>query len=152
MSETLSVSAIRNGTVIDHIPAGQAIRIIQLLSLLSRSNPIMVGVNLVSSRLRKKDLIKIENCHLSSDEVNKIMAFAPKATINRIENFAVSDKIAACLPSTIRAVFVCPNAACITHAETLDTLFHLKQEGKKITLTCHYCENICDRDHVEVRV
>ena len=152
MNETLSVSAIRNGTVIDHIPAGQAVRIIQLLSLLKRPHPIMVGVNLISPHLKKKDLIKIENCFLSPDEVNCIMAFAPCATINRILNFEVAEKITDCLPSVIRSVFVCPNQICITQTESLQTVFHLKQEDKKIILTCHYCETVWDRDQLEVRV
>lgn len=152
MNDKLSVSAICHGTVIDHIPNGQAIRIIQLLSLLGRPNPIMVGVNLVGSRRGKKDLIKIENCFLSENEINQIMAFAPNATINKIENFEVADKITGCLPKTIRSVFICPNKACVTHVEALETLFYLESEGKKITLTCHYCENSYDRDRVEVRV
>ena len=59
MSETLSVSAIKNGTVIDHISPGQALRIIQLLSLPSSKYTVTIGLNLHSKLIGIKDLIKI---------------------------------------------------------------------------------------------
>ena len=152
MNDKLSVSAICHGTVIDHIPEGQALRIIGLLSLLGRPHQIMIGVNLASGRLRKKDLIKIENVQLTEEEANQVMAFAPTATINLIQDYAVARKISAQLPSTIRGVFVCPNPACITRHEPVTTVFQLTEEGKKIHLTCHYCEKTFDRDRAEVRV
>ena len=151
MNPTLMVSAIHHGTVIDHIPHGQAIRIIYLLSLLDRQYQMMLGINLKSTRTGKKDLIKIENCFLTEEEVSRIVAFAPSATINLIENFSVIKKMSAGLPPTIRAVFVCPNPACITHAGVIETVFHLSEENHKIHLDCHYCEKTFDRDTLEVR-
>lgn len=152
MNDKLSVSAICNGTVIDHIPEGQAIRIVELLSLLDRPNPIMIGVHLKSTRLLRKDLLKIENCQLTEDEANKVMAFAPSATINLIEGFQVVKKISARLPESIHAVFICPNPACITRVEPIETVFHLAPDGRNIFLTCHFCEKSFNRDTAEVRV
>lgn len=153
MTKTLSVSAIQNGTVIDHIPPGQATRIIQLLSLLAdQPHPIMIGMNLHSARIGKKDLVKMENCLLPPEEINKIVAFAPSATINMIENYQVVRKISACLTPAIHSVFVCQNTACITRHEQVDTIFHLTQEAAHIFLTCHYCRKTFDRDSIGVRV
>lgn len=152
MSETLSVSAIKNGTVIDHIPQGQALRIIQLLSLLRRKFKIMAGLNLPSNRLGTKDLIKIENYFITEQEANEVVVFAPLATINVIENFEVHHKIKTHLPASMRNVFICPNPACITLTELTDTQFYINQEGKQIKLTCHYCEKVFHRDQVKVKI
>lgn len=146
MNDTLSVSAIKNGTVIDHIPHGQALRILHLLSLLKRQFKIMVGMNLPSKRLGTKDLIKIENYVLTKEEANDIVVFAPPATINVIENFNVTSKVSTHLPSTMKAIFICANPSCITRTERIDSLFYICEEGKKIKLTCHYCENVYTRD------
>lgn len=151
-NEKLSVSAIKNGTVIDHIPQGQALRIVHLLTLLKRQFKIMTGMNLVSKKLGTKDLIKVENYVLTEAEANEVVIFAPSVTINVIENFKVSHKISTHLPDSIKAVFICPNLACITHDEMIDSQFHISEEGKQINLTCHYCEKIFHRDQVKVKI
>lgn len=153
MTKTLSVSAIKNGTVIDHIRAGQALRIVRLLSLLeNNNNKITLGLNLTSKLIGKKDLIKIENRVLTNDEANEIVIFAPEATINIIKDFEVTQKINTHLPESITNVFICPNLACITHNEPIESLFHIEEQGKHIKLTCHYCEKIFDRDLVKVNI
>jgi aspartate carbamoyltransferase regulatory subunit len=150
MNETLSVTAIKNGTVIDHITPGQALRIIYLLSL--NKNKITIGLNLPSKRTGSKDLVKIENRILTENEANEIVVFAPNATINVIENFKVTKKIQTHLPSIMKAVFICPNLACITQTEVIDSCFYISQRSKKIKLTCHYCDKIFDRDQVKVKI
>jgi aspartate carbamoyltransferase regulatory subunit len=152
MSEVLSVSAIKNGTVIDHIAPGQALRIIHLLSLQTDRHKIMVGLNLLSKRIGSKDLIKIEGYNLSEKDANEIVVFSPHATINLVENFQVVKKINTRLPSEIKQAFICPNLACITQLEAMDSYFHISEEGKKIKLTCHYCEKTFSRDQVQVRI
>jgi aspartate carbamoyltransferase regulatory subunit len=152
MSDTLSVSAIKNGTVIDHIPQGQALRIIRLLTLLKRKFKIMVGMNLPSKRLGTKDLIKIENHIITEQEANEIVVFAPPATINVIKEFEVIKKISTHLPESMKAVFACPNPVCITQTELVDSCFYIREEGKQITLTCHYCEKAFHRDQVKVKI
>jgi aspartate carbamoyltransferase regulatory subunit len=149
MTKTLSVSAIKNGTVIDHIPAGQALRIIRLLNLLRKKYRITVGFNLSSKRLGAKDLIKIENHILSDAEANEVTVFAPEATINIIEDFEVTKKISTRLPENIIGVFVCPNPLCITHNEPIASCFHISEYRKQVKLTCKYCEKQFDRDYVK---
>lgn len=149
-SDKLSVSAIKNGTVIDHIPQGQALRIVHLLSLLKRKLKIMTGMNLTSKKLGTKDLIKIENYVLSDEEASEVVVFAPAVTINIIENFEVIKKITTHLPPAIKSIFICPNPVCITHSEPVESHFHITEEGKQIKLTCHYCEKTFNRDQVKV--
>lgn len=149
MNETLPVSAIKNGTVIDHVTAGQALRIIKLLGLENSKNTITIGLNLPSKRLTKKDLIKIENRVLTEDEANEIVVFAPDATINVIEKFNVVKKISTHLPKLMRKVFVCPNIGCVTRTEPVESCFYIKENKKQIILTCYFCEKEFDRDIVK---
>ncbi len=148
MAKTLSVSAIKNGTVIDHIPAGQALKILRLLNIITHKNRATLGLNLSSKSLGLKDLIKIENRSLTDNEANEITVFAPKATINLIENFEIAKKITTRLPESISGVFNCPNPTCITTIEAIKTHFYLEEYSKQIKLTCKYCEKQFDRDQL----
>jgi len=152
MIKTLSVSAIQNGTVIDHIASRQALRIISLLRLLDKKLKVTVGLNLPSKRMQLKDIIKIENHILTNEEANEVTIFAPEATINIIQNFEVTNKITTTTPSTIASVFICPNTVCITRIEPVDSFFMIEEQGQKVTLTCKYCEKSFDRNKVKVRI
>jgi aspartate carbamoyltransferase regulatory subunit len=152
MTKTLSVSAIKNGTVIDHIRTGQALRIINFLRLLNDKHKVTVGLNLVSKSMGLKDLIKVEKRMLTPDEANQIVIFAPEATINIVQDFEVIEKLTTHLPPSIVEVFSCPNLACITHIEAVKSLFYIEERGKQMQLTCHFCEKIFDRDQVKVKI
>lgn len=152
MSETLPVSAIKNGTVIDHITAGQAFRIIHLLSLETSTNKVTIGLHLPSKSMGSKDLIKIENRVLTDEEANEIVVFSPSATINVIQDFHVGKKISTHLPSQIKKVFICPNPVCITHSESIASCFAIAEERKQIKLTCRYCEKVYHRDQLKVGI
>ena len=152
MNETLPVSAIKNGTVIDHIAVNQALRIVHLLGLKHSQHKITIGLHLPSKRLGSKDLIKIENRVLTDQEANDIVVFAPVATINVIENYEVVKKFATSLPNEMRDVFTCPNPVCITRVETRPSRFYIREQGKQIKLSCHYCEKMFDRDKVRVMI
>lgn len=152
MSKTLSVSAIENGTVIDHVPSGQSCRILQLLRLHDNNHKITVGLNLPSKRLKLKDLIKIENHTLAAENANQITIFAPGSTINIIKECEVVEKLKTTLPSSISNVFICPNPACITNAEPVETHFMVAEQGKQINLICKFCEKIFDQNLAAVRI
>ena len=140
MQRKLSVNAIENGTVIDHIPAGQAIAIVQLLKLTQYPNRVTIGLNLRSGSRQLKDLIKVEGYHLSERETQYIALFAPQATINLIKDFTVVTKQLVQRPQTIQGLFACPNSKCITNIEAITTRFHQQQHGGGNRLCCDYCE------------
>lgn len=148
MTKTLSVSAIKNGTVIDHIVAGQALKIMRLLRVFDNKQQATVGLNLKSKSLGLKDLIKIENRMLSESEVNDIAIFAPEATVNIIKDFEVSKKFTAKLPKVILEILICPNINCVSRTEPVTSCFCVEDYGKKIKLSCKYCEKEFDRDQV----
>jgi len=149
MGKTVSVAAIKNGTVIDHIPAGQALKIIYLLQLREQRCKVTLGLHLNSSSMSYKDIIKIEDRFLTEKEAHDVAVFAPNATINIIKNYKVSSKIKAQLPKTIKKILVCPNPRCITEQEPLETLFMVEEFKHKVHLQCYYCEKIFERDEIK---
>jgi aspartate carbamoyltransferase regulatory subunit len=148
MNKTRSVSAIDNGIVIDHIPAGQSLKIMRLLHVVNSKQRVTLGLNLRSTSLKLKDLIKIENRLLTPQEVVQVAIFAPGATISRIENFKVSEKINCKLPKMIGDIFVCPNLNCINHIESKG-YFKIEGSLNNVKLRCFYCEKEFERDQVE---
>lgn len=152
MNKTLSVAAILNGTVIDHITSDQTLRIIHMLKLLDKKHMVTVGFNLPSQRMRFKDLIKIENHMLTDREIDEINVFAPQATINIIKECEVVKKIIASLPPSISSIFVCPNTHCITAKEPVESFFKIEEQGKLVKLTCKYCEKTFDRKQVKIKI
>ncbi len=138
--KTLKVDAIRNGTVIDHIPAGMVLRVLNILSP-RESDVAMIGMNFGSKAMGKKDIIKIEGRELTAEEVNSIALIAPTAKVNIIREFKVAKKGKVEIPKTIEGLMRCPNPNCITNSEPITTRFSvLKQEP--VTLCCSYCERV----------
>lgn len=138
MGETLSVAAIKNGTVIDHITAGQSIRIMKLLGL--QKKKATLGMNLPSKSLGLKDLIKVEDFVISDEAAGQIAVFAPQATINIVQDFNIVRKYKVALPNHLNNILGCLNPRCITNHERASTCFSVQHIGKKVALTCNYCE------------
>lgn len=138
--KTLSVPAIREGTVIDHLKAGSALQIIRMLNLHQSPYIVTVGLNLPSSAIGTKDMIKISGHALTEDETSKIAIFAPQATINIVQDYEVARKFRVQPPATIAQLIICPNSHCITHQEHMPSLFTVKQQKETIWLRCKYCE------------
>lgn len=134
------VFAIKEGTVIDHIPAGQALKIINVLKLNNSEKIVSAGFNFPSKTLKLKDIIKIEGRELNENEANKLALLAPTATVNIISDFNLTKKFKVAIPDKIEKIIVCPNPKCITNHENMDTTFHTKNSDKQIKLQCHYCE------------
>lgn len=149
MSENqLLVNALQSGTVIDHIPAGQAWKIVSRLKILKHKYCVTLGLNLTSARMGLKDLIKIEEKALTKEEMSQVGIFAPDATINIVENYKIVAKEKAALPKTIAGVLVCPNAKCITNFVKGVSCFSVKAHKDEIYLTCRFCEKDFKRDEV----
>lgn len=138
-TKTLSVSAIKNGTVIDHINANCAISILRLLHPTTDHTKITIGINLPSKSTGFKDVIKFEDKQPTAEELIKIAIIAPLATVNIIADYEVSEKFKVSPPKTVENIFCCPNPCCITNYEPMKTLFHLHYFRQETKLQCHYC-------------
>ncbi|MFH1367418.1 MAG: aspartate carbamoyltransferase regulatory subunit [Patescibacteria group bacterium] len=147
--KTYKVCAIKNGTVIDHIPEKKGHEILGLLNLEEWDYPVTLGIAFTSKKIKKKDIIKIENRELTEEEVNKISIIAPTATISIIKNFEMVKKIKPKIPDQLVNILTCANPACVTNNEPAKTRF-TKEPGKELLFHCDYCERIFDLDEIKV--
>jgi len=140
--KVLAVAAIRNGTVIDHIPAGQALKIVHLFHWECHQKLVTLGLNLPSRILSFKDIIKIEDLVLSANEANQVAILAPKATVNIIQDFEVISKFQVSIPASIASIISCPNPKCISNHEEMISSFKVKSHQNHVSLECKYCRRI----------
>ncbi len=136
------VFAIKAGTVIDHITAGHAVKIVRLLNLADENRIVTIGLNFSSKKMGLKDIIKVEGRELTEEEISRIAIFAPQASINIIKKHEVVKKFHAEIPETIEYVVTCPNPKCLTNHESLTSKFHVSHKNNVIHLKCHYCEKV----------
>ena len=144
MQKKLQVEAIEHGSVIDHIPAQQGVKILKFFKFTQTQEKITVGLNLATHSGEAKDLIKIENTFFNDQQANQLALFAPHATINQIKDFKVVNKFQVQLPRSFIGVLVCPNSNCISHNEPVDSRFYVHQK-RNLKLKCHYCEKSFER-------
>lgn len=140
------VAAIKNGTVIDHIPSEKTYQVAQLLGLQELETPVTIGYNFLSRKLGKKGLIKVENKFFTDEEISRLSVVAPNIVLNIIRDFEVIEKKTAVTPDEIKGIVKCNNPKCITNNEPMPTHFHVA-DG---ILTCHYCEKEQDINKVEL--
>jgi len=124
----LKVSAIKEGTVIDHIPARSLFKVISILELQKMETQITIGYNFDSKKLKKKGIIKLTNKFPSQKDLNKIALFAPEAKINIIKNYKVVEKDVVQVPDNIEGIVKCMNPKCITNHEEVKTKFTILEK------------------------
>lgn len=144
----LKVSAIENGTVIDHIPANAVFQVIRILKLDVFENMVLFATNLESKKYGKKGLIKVSNKYFANKELNKISLVAPHASIIEIKDFEVTDKKVVEIPDKIRGIVKCFNPNCVTNLEEIAAYFTVLNK-EETRLKCHYCEKITTKDTME---
>ena len=137
--KAMQVSALCNGTVIDHIPADKLFAVVNLLNIPEMQNNVTIGNNLDSKKLGKKGLIKISDRFFTDDEINKISIVAPNVVLNTIRDYKVVEKREVEMPDEIHNLIKCNNLNCITNTEPRATHFYVANRNTQ-TLKCRYCE------------
>ena len=135
------VTAIQNGTVIDHIPRGKALRVLEMLGLDgSTSVPVSMVMNVPSKKMGSKDIIKVEDRELTQDELNRLALVAPDAHVAIIRAFLVAEKLTIELGDEIINVVRCTFSNCITTnlREPLPHRLFIAHRDP-LELRCHYC-------------
>jgi aspartate carbamoyltransferase regulatory subunit len=145
----LSVSAIENGTVIDHVPAKNLFKVIQILGLDKINNQITFGTNLDSKKLSHKAIIKISDLFFEDEDINRIALVAPDAKLNIIRDYEVIEKKEVKVPDNITGIAKCMNPKCITNFESVVTKFKVISK-KNVALKCHYCEKITNQENLQI--
>ncbi|RLF40101.1 MAG: aspartate carbamoyltransferase regulatory subunit [Thermoplasmata archaeon] len=149
MKKELKIPRIKDGTVIDHITAGQALKVLRILGIPEGTKSIVsVAMYVKSKKMGKKDIVKVENRELDPEEVNKIALIAPKATINIIRDYKVAKKFRVHIPDEIVGIVRCPNPNCISNSEEpIESRFVVVRRDP-LVIKCYYCErkpdNIAD--------
>ena len=134
----MNIDSIKNGMVIDHIPAGQSMTLYRLLKLDKLECSVAIIKNVTSKKMGKKDIIKID----SEMDVNvDLLGFIdPNITVNIIKNGERVEKKQMELPEEISGILACKNPRCITSVEQeLTQRFKLTDREKKV-YRCAYCE------------
>ena len=134
----LAVAALRNGTVIDHIPSESLFKAVEMLGIANLDKSVTIGFNLASRRLGRKGIIKIADVELSPETVSRIAILAPTAVINTIRDYRVVEKRPVALPEEIVDQIVCNNPKCVTRNQPIPTRFNVVDRGP-VRVRCHYC-------------
>jgi aspartate carbamoyltransferase regulatory subunit len=135
------VTAIRNGTVIDHIPSGHAMRVLEMLAVdKSTSVPVSMVMNVPSKKMGTKDIIKVEDRELNQDELNRLALVAPDARVAIIRAYSVAEKMTIELGDEVTNVVRCTFSNCITTNPREPLAHRLKVLSRvPLELRCHYC-------------
>jgi aspartate carbamoyltransferase regulatory subunit len=150
VSGKIRIVKIVDGTVIDHIRAGNALEVLKILGITGKNgNVVTLAMNISSSRIEKKDIVKVENRFLDTAEVARIALVAPEATINLIKDSKVIKKTRVELPETITGIMKCPNERCVTNKERepIQSKYQVVTR-KPIQLKCLYCWTLIDEPDI----
>ena len=144
----LKVEVIPEGTVIDHIPAGKWLKVIEILGLTKpNGGTLLIASNVPSKKLGRKDIVKVEGRYLSEEEVNKIALIAPDATVNIVRNYKIVEKFKVSIPEEIVGILTCPNPNCVSNHEYVKPRFRVESRDP-LKLRCHYCERTIEGDEI----
>ena len=134
----MRIDAIQNGVVIDHIAAGRGMELYNLLKLEELDVSIAIIKNVVSERMGRKDIIKIDaEIPVNLDVIGYV---DPHATVNIIKDGVLVEKKSIELPETLTDVLFCRNPRCITQTEQeLQHKFKLTDRKNRV-YRCIYCE------------
>lgn len=135
------VTAIRNGTVIDHIPSGQAMRVLEMLGIGGATAvPVSLVMNVPSKKMGSKDIIKVEDREVTQPELDRLALVAPDAHVSIIRAYSVAEKLTINLGDEVVNVVRCTFSNCIT-TNPREPLDHRLKVVKRdpLQLRCHYC-------------
>lgn len=143
----LRVPAIKNGSVIDHIPVKDLPKVVRILNLFDLPYPITIGQNFLSEKLGRKGIIKVEQKHFTPEEVNTLALVSPEVVINVIRDYEVVEKIRVSLPDMVEGMVKCTNPKCISNNESMPGLYKVIDKVNGV-LKCHYCTRKIERDEI----
>ncbi len=134
----MNIDSIQNGVVIDHIKAGQGMKLYELLHLDDIDASVAIIKNVTSNKMGKKDIIKIDADF--EPDLDIIGFVDPDATVNIIKDGVLAGKRSIEMPEILEGVLKCKNPRCITCCEQeLKQIFKLTDRENKV-YRCIYCE------------
>ena len=135
----LNISGIKEGVVLDHIQAGKSMEIYKYLGLGKMDCTVAIIKNARSSKMGRKDIIKIEG-PLDSLDLDVLGYIDHTITVNIIRDERIVEKRCLSLPDRLVNVIHCKNPRCITSVEqALPHIFYLADKEKEV-YRCQYCD------------
>ena len=127
----LQVAALKNGTVIDHIPSNKLFTVVSLLGLQDEDANITIGNNFESKKLGKKGIIKIADRFFTEEEISRLSVVASKIKLNIIRDYEVVEKKEVEMPDELKGIVKCNNPKCISNNEPMQTWFHVIEKEQQ---------------------
>ncbi|MBI5047297.1 aspartate carbamoyltransferase regulatory subunit [Candidatus Micrarchaeota archaeon] len=138
----MQVDKIAIGTVVDHIKAGKAARVMKLFGIDEEyPHRVAIVMNVPSKKMGTKDIVKIEGKIISQEMANIIALISPKASVNIIKNSKVEKKYFVVPPQELM-FGKCPNPNCISFEATPH---FVRMDSKYV---CHYCERMFNSEEL----
>jgi aspartate carbamoyltransferase regulatory subunit len=135
----LNIDSIHNGIVLDHIRAGNAMRIYDALGLDELDCSVAIIKNVKSQKMGRKDIIKIDDT--ISPDLDVIGYIDQGITVNIIREGKLHAKRKLFLPRKLTNVIRCKNPRCITTTEQdAEQIFVLEHSGTTPVYRCAYCD------------
>ena len=139
IKNSLNVSTLSEGFVLDHIQSGKSMDIYKYLDLDKLDCTVAIIRNVPSKKMGKKDIIKIE-CPIDNIDLDILGFIDHNITVNIIKDDKIVEKKRLELPKQITNVIKCKNPRCITSIEQgLDHVFVLTDAENQV-YRCQYCE------------
>ena len=141
----MNIDSIKNGIVIDHIKAGNGMELYHFLNLEKEDCSVAIIKNVVSKKMGKKDIIKID-ADIDID-LNVLGYIDPDSTVNIIKDGKLVKKCNPTLPDRIENVITCKNPRCITTVEQdIKHVFKLTDRENRV-YRCIYCDSRAREDN-----
>ena len=146
----MNIDSIQNGYVIDHITAGKAMQIYNMLDFASLDCPVAMIMNVHSSKMGKKDIIKIDG----EVEINlEVIGYiSPDSTVNVIKNGEISGKSHIAPPEKLIDIIKCKNPRCITVTEHYVKPNFILVDKENALYRCEYCDTLYKAGETPVTV
>ena len=137
-SGLMEVTSIQNGIIIDHVPAGTSLKVLEYLKIDPAKTKLALIMNANSKRYGSKDIIKIED---DKDIDLDVLGFvARQATVDVVRGGKIVEKKQPNLPEHIVGVISCVNPRCVTTTEPgIKQMFHLVH-SERLEYRCDYCD------------
>ena len=134
----MEVTSIQNGIIIDHVPAGTALKVLEYLKIDPSKTKLALIMNTDSHMYGTKDIIKIED-ETEAVNLDVLGLVARTATVGVVRGGKIVEKKQPTLPEHVVNITKCVNPRCVTSNEPAVQMFHLVHSDRA-EYRCDYCD------------
>ena len=136
----MEVTSIVNGIIVDHVPAGTALKVLEYLNIDPAKTKLALIMNADSHRYGSKDIIKIEGEAAERIDLDVLGLVARTATVGVVRDGVIVEKKSPTLPEHVVNILTCVNPRCVTTTErSIRQMFHLTHSERQ-EYRCDYCD------------